>query len=142
MNAEELLEALQKKERVVWPEAREWAEGCRFYLILEKNARGPVAGSLTFSELRRGLDQPLRKYVLNLEKDWRKYIGKIRPLPAPWIVRIQLSREENGSWDWVWTGGETMDLVGEKASRMSECCIVGIGVSGSEHSGEKETGGN
>ncbi len=129
MTAEELLAGLEEKGRVTWPDARLWAEGCRLYLILEKSAKGPAAGSLTFSEFRRGLDRNLREYVMGLRVDWKKYAGKIFPLPEPWVIRVQSSRKgENGAWDWVWTGGETMDLVGEQASRMSECFVTGIGV--------------
>ncbi len=129
MEADELMAALEEKGRVIWPVPREWVDGYRFYLILEKTAQGPVGGSLTFSELRHGFDQQLRKQILAWKTDWKRYAGKILLLSEPWVIRIRYSgKAENTSWDWVWTGGETVDLVGKRDSQMGECRLVGIGI--------------
>ena len=105
VNTEKLIRLMKENDHILLK--------CKDYtLIATKSDKRPCAGSSTFSEFKWGTDKGLRAYL------------KKGNFSQPWVIRIQ---RQKADYDWVWMGGETMELGSSGiGGSIANCYIVGI----------------
>ena len=82
-----------------------------YKLIVTRKCSHPHKGMSTFTEFKWGRDRKLLEYIERGKCD------------QPWLIRVQVP---GSNYDWAWTGGETMSLLGNSGGTVGNCFIVGV----------------